>query len=287
MNITNNAEGYYSMKPRFPDSLVLCQNGLFYETYGGKPGEDAEIVSYTLGIIFTVCYVPVLGHSVCMCRFPLCELEENLIRLTAKGYDVVLSKQDADQNAITLIPAAPTAKAKRLINEYRKDTFDVLADFSDMSNVALGVSSTGDGKYSIEVSADLVNLRLTYQVDGEIVALVQYHDMVEMNERLANLDFNEMIAFAENEWTKPKKKDNQNVVLKDGIEVETPLGTIIVEAKGGIDDYPGIWVSFLHKGADVNDLVACIEHDTEQDHIQTVLYEADRDEPTQIVKFTN
>lgn len=176
--------------------------------------------------------------------------------------------------------------AKRLINDFYFTEYDGKADFSALESVPLAHSSIGNGEHSIDVVADLVAYRLVYKVDDDAVVTTRYKDMAELNERLADLDFDDMIAIAEAGWQQGSKR-NTVVADKKRFKVETPLGTIIVEAKGTLDEYPGVWVSFLHNGADVDDLVACIEHDSKEDHIQTVLYEADRDEPTQIVKFTN
>lgn len=88
-------------------------------------------------------------------------------------------------------------KAVWLINDYCQETFESDADFDDLSHVDLAYSSTGDGEHSIEVYADLVNFRLIYAVDGEAVYTNECQSLAELNGYLANLDFDAMIADAE------------------------------------------------------------------------------------------
>lgn len=84
-----------------------------------------------------------------------------------------------------------------LINDYCRETFESDADFDDLSHVDLAYSSTGDGEHSIEVYADLLNFRLIYAVDGEVVYINACESLAELNGYLANLDFDAMIADAE------------------------------------------------------------------------------------------
>ena len=95
---------------------------------------------------------------------------------------------------------AAMGKARELINAYCMEVFGEEADFSDLSHVPLAFSSTGDGTHTIEVSADLTAYRLIYEVAGEVAVTLQCHDMDDLNEHLANLDFDEMVAYAEGQY---------------------------------------------------------------------------------------
>lgn len=88
-------------------------------------------------------------------------------------------------------------KAIWLINDYCQETFESDANFDDLSHVDLAFSSTGDGEHPIEIYADLVNFRLIYAVDGEAVYTNECQSLAELNSYLANLDFDAMIADAE------------------------------------------------------------------------------------------
>ena len=92
-------------------------------------------------------------------------------------------------------PALDTAK--RLINEYCQREFGDDADYSDLSKVGLAYTTTEEGELDVQVSADLVDFRMLYEVDGELVARVQFHDLDDLNEFLEDLDFSELVAFAE------------------------------------------------------------------------------------------
>lgn len=80
------------------------------------------------------------------------------------------------------------------------EVFEQEADFSDLHHVDLAMAGTHDGKHTVEISADLVDSRLVYQVDGETVSTISCKDLSDLNEYLANLDFDEMIAFAEEQY---------------------------------------------------------------------------------------
>ncbi len=97
---------------------------------------------------------------------------------------------------------AQLGRAKWLINAYCMEVFEQEADFSDLSHVPLAFSSTSDSAHTVEISADLVSFRLSYLVDGAEAASIQCAGFRDLNEFLANLDFDEMVAFAEEEYNK-------------------------------------------------------------------------------------
>ena len=98
------------------------------------------------------------------------------------------------------IERTPLETAKSLINAYLQEEFGQDADYSDLSNVTLAYGSTSDSEFTIEIYADLESNRLVYQVGYEIVHEVKCDDLQELNEYLANLDFDEMIAHAEEQF---------------------------------------------------------------------------------------
>ena len=97
-------------------------------------------------------------------------------------------------------------QAKQLINEYCQEEFDQDADYSDLSHVPLAFSTTSKGDYPVDVSADLVSYRLVYQVNGEEVAVLQCHDLKDMQQYLGNLEIDAMIAYAEEQFEKQQEK---------------------------------------------------------------------------------
>ena len=94
----------------------------------------------------------------------------------------------------------PLKKAKQLINEYCQEVFEQDADFSDLSHVDLAMGATSDSEHTIEIHADLTAFRLVYQVDHRTVHELTCKELQELNEYLANLEFDEMIAHAEEQY---------------------------------------------------------------------------------------
>ena len=95
---------------------------------------------------------------------------------------------------------AEVEEAKQLINEYCLEVFEQEADFSDLSHVDLAFSSTSDSEHTVEIFADLAAFRLVYQVDGETVHEIDCGSLSELNGYLANLDFDEMVAHADDRY---------------------------------------------------------------------------------------
>lgn len=100
------------------------------------------------------------------------------------------------------------AEAKRLINAYCQQEFGQDADDSDLSHIDLAFTTTSDSDLPIEVSADLVHFRLVYQVNGQDAVTLQCHDLDDLNQYLASLDFDEMAAYAEEQYQKQQSRDN-------------------------------------------------------------------------------
>ena len=95
---------------------------------------------------------------------------------------------------------AELEEAKQLINEYCLEVFEQEADFSDLSHVDLAYSATSDSAHTVEIFADLAAFRLVYQVDGENVHEIACGSLSELNGYLANLDFDEMVAHADDRY---------------------------------------------------------------------------------------
>ena len=90
--------------------------------------------------------------------------------------------------------------AKYLIDSYCQEVFGQDADFADLSHVDLAYGSTSDSLHTVEIFADLSAFRLVYQVDKETVHEISCDSLQELNEYLVNLDFDTMIAHAEERY---------------------------------------------------------------------------------------
>ena len=112
------------------------------------------------------------------------------------------------------------ATAKELINDFCMETFDTEADFSDPANVSVGYSSTEDGEHSIQVAVDLTAFSINYAVDSEIVYSVQCGSLHELNEYLANLSFDAMIADAEQHFHERHPAEETADVFQSNTQTE-------------------------------------------------------------------
>ena len=127
---------------------------------------------------------------------PLPSVEEQISFL---GGGFVLPEQDDNQQSLE---QSPLETAKELIHLYCQETFEQDADYSNLAHVDLAYSSTSDSQHTVEIFADLTESRLVYQVDKETVHEVRCENLSELNSYLANLDFDTMIADAEEQYQK-------------------------------------------------------------------------------------
>ncbi|WP_330656333.1 LPD11 domain-containing protein [Acutalibacter muris] len=93
----------------------------------------------------------------------------------------------------------PLETAKSLIRKFRQSDRDSL-DFSDLSKVLLTNAITENEKHGIQVFADLDNFRLLFEVNGQTVSTLQFHDVNDLNEHLEKLSAAELIDFAKEQY---------------------------------------------------------------------------------------
>ena len=127
---------------------------------------------------------------------PLPSVEEQISFL---GGGFVLPDQDGNQQSLG---QSPLETAKELIHLYCQETFEQDADYSNLAHVDLAYGSTSDSQHTVEIFADLTESRLVYQVDKATVHEVRCENLSELNSYLANLDFDTMIADAEEQYQK-------------------------------------------------------------------------------------
>ena len=161
-------------------------------------------------------------------EYEILAFDENEVRLFDVGFPLInkvlpraefdAKVRDNPMNDHLIVPeeTEPPAlmEAKRLINAYCMEVFEQEADFSDLHHVDLAMAGTHDGKHTVEISADLVDSRLVYQVDGETVSAISCKDLSDLNEYLANLDFDEMIAFAEEQYENRQPASRADEMLR-------------------------------------------------------------------------
>ena len=97
-------------------------------------------------------------------------------------------------------------EAKDLINDFYVEEYQEEADFSDPFHVALAYSTTEDSRHDIEVEVSLPEKRIIFFVDRDIVSALQCASVDDLNAYLANLEFDQLISFAEAQWKQQQEK---------------------------------------------------------------------------------
>ena len=134
--------------------------------------------------------------------------------LSRSDFDRMLAEEPLNDHLLQMVEGtlenqpglSVLEEAKALLNEFCQREFESDADFSDLSRVGLAFSTTSDAVTPVEVSADLLSFRLVYEVDKKEVAALQCDDLEDMFQYLGNLDFDEMIAYAEDEYQKQQQE---------------------------------------------------------------------------------
>ncbi len=220
---------YNAIKEKNPDSLVLYQVGDFFELYG----EDAQIAARRLELTLTVRNIPDVGR-VGMCGVPAHAVEGYTNRLNSMGFDVMVAALEENQRTISRSPAPAMERAKRLIDDFCESEYDTPADFTNLRQIGVGHTTLTDDELPFQAYVDLIDLRLLYEVAGETVVSIQCHDLDDLCEHLANLDFDEMVAFAEEEYRKqhPEKSEQRETSRLDEMLRQAELASELYEKTG-------------------------------------------------------
>ena len=89
----------------------------------------------------------------------------------------------------------PLDKAKYLINDFCEAEYRDEADFSNLHNVSIAYTTLTDDELPIQVTADLVNFKISYEFDGEVFNVEQYDSIEDMVENgLTGLDFSDLVS---------------------------------------------------------------------------------------------
>jgi len=89
----------------------------------------------------------------------------------------------------------PLDKAKWLINDFCEAEYHDGADFSNLHNVGLAFTTLTDDELPIQVTADLIDYKITYEFDGEVYNTEQYDSIEQMIENgLTDLDFSDLVS---------------------------------------------------------------------------------------------
>ena len=109
---------------------------------------------------------------------------------------------------------SPLEKAKNLINDFCVGEYNDEADFSDLHNIGLAYTTLTDDELPVQITADLVDYKITYEFDGEVYNTEQYDDIEDMIENgLTELDFSDLVSVPDEVIDRHTAKEKQPVTL--------------------------------------------------------------------------
>ena len=152
----------------------------------------------------------------------------------------------------------PLDKAKWLINDFCEAEYREGADFSNLHNVGLAFTTLTDDELPIQVSADLVDFKITHEFDGEVYNTEQYDSIEQMIENgLTDLDFSDLVSVPDEVIDRHTGKDEQTVdLMSDASEVKDissadDVPAVTLKYKGDAESLDEIKDKALSLGATV------------------------------------
>lgn len=180
----------------------------------------------------------------------------------------------------------PLDKAKFLINDFCEAEYREGADFSDLHNVGLAFTTLTYDVLPIQVTADLVDFKITHEFDGEVYSTEQYASIEDMIENgLTDLDFSDLVSVPDEVIERHTGKDEQTVELMsdaaDVSDTSSPaedVPSVTLKYKGDAESLDEIKDKALSLGATVivDNAEGVISIDTYADHtavLDTLAYE--------------
>lgn len=170
----------------------------------------------------------------------------------------------------------PLDKAKWLINDFCETEYREGADFSDLHNVGLAFTTLTDDELPIQVTADLIDFKITHEFDGEVYNTDQYDSIEDMIENgLTDLDFSDLVSVPDEVIERHTGKDEQTVDLMsdaaDVADISSPaedVPSVTLKYKGDAESLDEIKDKALSLGATVivDNAEGVISIDTYADH---------------------
>lgn len=180
----------------------------------------------------------------------------------------------------------PLDKAKWLINDFCEAEYREEADFSDLHSVGLAFTTLTDDELPIQVTADLVDFKITHEFDGEVFDTEQFDSIEDMIENgLTDLDFSDLVSVPDEVIERHTGKDEQTVELMsdaaDAADISSPaddVPAVTLKYKGDAESLDEIKDKTLSLGATVivDNAEGIISIDTYADHtaeLDTLAYE--------------
>lgn len=143
--------------------------------------------------------VPLIGRAISREEFQR-QLDAN-----PRNGGMMLSEQQHEALVQT-----QTEQALSYIEDYLKDEFEITEpDFSDLTRIDLGYTTTEDEKHVIQVYADLEHCTVTKMVDDTLYAQERYGSLDDLNQAvLSNLDFDSLMEIDLGEVEEHEPQEN-------------------------------------------------------------------------------
>ncbi len=132
----------------------------------------------------------------------------------------------------------PLDKAKSLIIDFCEAEYRQGADFDDLHNVGLAFTTLTDDELPIQVTADLVDFKITHEFDGEVFDTEQFDSIEDMIENgLTDLDFSDLVSAPDEVIERHTGKDEQTVdLMSDAADIS--------DISSHVDDVPSVTLKY-------------------------------------------
>ena len=170
----------------------------------------------------------------------------------------------------------PLDKAKWLINDFCEAEYREGADFDDLHNIGLAFTTLTDDELPIQVTADLVDFKITYEFDGEVYNTEQYDSIEDMIENgLTGLDFSDLVSVPDEVIDRHTGKGEQTVdLMSDAADISDTsspaedVPAVTLKYKGDAESLDEIKDKALSLGATViiDNAEGVISIDTYENH---------------------
>ena len=142
----------------------------------------------------------------------------------------------------------PLDKAKWLINDFCEAEYRESADFDDLHNVGLAFTTLTDDELPIQVTADLVDFKITHEFDGEVYNTEQYDSIEDMIENgLTGLDFSDLVSVPDEVIEGHTAKDEQKVnLMSDAADIS--------DTSSPADNVPAVTLKYKGDAESLNEI---------------------------------
>ena len=176
------------LPPPIPDQKLVCEAGSTVYLENDQRFTVESIGQFDVHLRNED--FPLVGRAVSREQF------QQLLDANPRNGGMVLSEQQRES-----LVQEQREQALSYIEDYLKDEFEITEpDFSNLTQIGLGYTTTEDEQHTIQVNADLEHCTISKFVDDTLYAQDTYASLEDMNRiALANLDFDSLMEVDINE----------------------------------------------------------------------------------------